>query len=162
MRKDCKKGAGGLLAYIRADILVYRRAKLEPADFKTICLDINVNRSRFIVCACYRSPGKCKEVDFLDTLSSAVEVTYNTRKELLLLGDFNMDMYHNSEEGRFPNRKLADCCQRFCLVNKITEQTRVTDKTMTLIDVALSSHPERYATAGTLHLGVSDHDLVGR
>ena len=40
VRKDCKKGAGGLLAYIRADISVYRRAKLEPADFETICLDI--------------------------------------------------------------------------------------------------------------------------
>ena len=31
VRKDCKKGAGGLLAYIRADISVYRRAKLARA-----------------------------------------------------------------------------------------------------------------------------------
>ena len=85
---------------------------------------------------------------------------YNTRKELLLLGDFNMDMYHQSEEGRFPNRNLVDICQRFCLVNKISEPTRVTDKTKTLIDVVLTSHQERYATAGMLHLGVSDHDLV--
>ena len=35
-RKDCKKGAGGLLASIRADISVYRRAKLKPADIEII------------------------------------------------------------------------------------------------------------------------------
>lgn len=118
------------------------------------------NNSRFLVCACYRSPGKCKELDFLAALSSAAETMYKTRKELLLLGDFNMDLYHNSAEDRLPNSHLVDFCQRFCLVNKISEPTRVTDKTKTLIDVVLSSHQERYATSGTLHLGVSDHDLI--
>ena len=45
---------------------MYRRAKLDPADIETICLDVkDTNRSRFLVCACYRSSGKCKEVDFL-------------------------------------------------------------------------------------------------
>ena len=31
---------------------------------------------------------------------------------------------------------------------------------MTLLDVILASHPERYATCGYLHMGLSDHDLV--
>ena len=57
---------------------------------------------------------------------------------------------------------LADFCQRFCLVglNKITEPMRVTDKTKILIDVILTTHHERYSTAGSLSLGISDHDLV--
>ena len=63
---------------------------------------------------------------------------YNTRKELLLLGDFNIDMYNKSDEGRFPNHNLVEFCQRFCFVNKISESTRVTDKTKTLIDVVLT------------------------
>ena len=58
-----------------------------------------------------------------------------------MIGDMNMDMYSNEDEDRFPNNNLADFCQRFCLVNKITEPTRVTDKTKTLIDVILTSHP---------------------
>ena len=70
----------------------------------------------------------------LASLSSAAEVMYNTRKELLLLGDFDMDMYHQSEEGRFPNRNLVNFCERFFLANKIFEPTRVTDKTKTLVD----------------------------
>ena len=103
--------------------------------------------------------GKVKKL-ISETLFHPLLKSCKIQGRLLLLGDFNMDMYHKSGEGRFPNRKLADFCQRFCLVNKITEPTRVRDKTMTLIDVALTSHPERYATAGTLHFGVSDHNLV--
>ncbi|CAB3978457.1 Hypothetical predicted protein, partial [Paramuricea clavata] len=49
---------------------------------------------------------------------------------------------------------------RFCLVNKITELTRVTDKTKTLIDVILTTYDEHYSTAGSLSLGISNHDLV--
>ena len=31
---------------------------------------------------------------------------------------------------------------------------------LSLIDVLLTSHAERYATSGSLHLGLSDHDLI--
>ena len=44
--------------------------------------------------------------------------------------------------------------------NQISEPTRVTEKTMTLIDVILASHPERYATCDNLHMGLSDHNFV--
>ena len=83
-----------------------------------------------------------------------------TRQEVLLLGDFNMDMYENMAENRYPNRNLLDFCQRFSLVNMITKPTRVTDKSKTLIDVILTSLIERFSTAGNLHLGVIDHDLI--
>ena len=56
-RKDRKKGAGGLLAYIRNDLSAYRRLKLESSNIESICLDVKgSNNSRFIVCGCYRSP----------------------------------------------------------------------------------------------------------
>ena len=64
------------------------------------------------MCACYRSPTKCKESDFLVSLSTAAENMYNTRKELLLLGDFNMDMYmyENRDESCFPDSRLVNLC----------------------------------------------------
>ena len=79
IRKDRNKGAGGLLAYIRNDLSAYRRLKLDSSDIESICLDVkDSNNSRFIVCACYRSPTKCKESDFLASLSTATENIYNT------------------------------------------------------------------------------------
>ena len=86
IRKDRKKGAGGLLAYIRNDLSAYRRLKLESSDIESICLDVkDSSNSRFIVYACYRGPTKCKESDFFASLSTATENMYNTRKELLYL-----------------------------------------------------------------------------
>ena len=75
IRKDCKKGAGGLLVYIRNDLLAYRHLKLESSDIESICLDVTEsNNSRFIVCACYRSPAKCRESDFLASLSQLPKI----------------------------------------------------------------------------------------
>ena len=52
---------------------------------------------------------------------------------------------------------LADFCSQFCLTKTIVEPTRVTNTSKTLIDII---RPERWATSGTLQLGMSDHDLV--
>ena len=138
---------------------MYRRSRLEPTDIKSICLDVQDNICRFIVCACYRWSGKCKEQDFLASLFTSAEAMYNSRKELLLLGDFNMDLYNNTAEARAPNSHLVDFCERFRLVNNIPEPTRVTSTTKRLIDVALTSNLERFSTSGTLQLGFSDQDF---
>jgi exonuclease III len=76
-RQDRAKGAGGMLVYTREELSVYRRKKLEPTDIEAICLDVSDNsKSRFMVCGCYRSPGKCKELEFLTSLSSAAETMF--------------------------------------------------------------------------------------
>ena len=161
IRKDRKKGAGGLLAYIRNDLSAYRRLKLESSDIESICLDVkDSNNSRFIVCAYYRKPTMCKESDFLASLSTAAENMYNTRKELFLLGDFNKDMHENRDESRFPDTRLVDFCNRFCLSNRIDNPTKVTKTSKSLIDVLFTSHTECYSISGSLHLGLSDHDLI--
>ena len=70
IRRDRQNGAGGLIAFIRDDLLVYRRRKLEPQAVESFCLDVRDSRkSRFIVCACYRSPKFCKVPDFISSLA---------------------------------------------------------------------------------------------
>ena len=53
--------------------------------------------------------------------------------------------------------KKAD---QFCLTNVIRNPIRVTNSLKSLLDVILVSLPDRYATNGNLHLGISDHDLI--
>ena len=161
IQRDHKKGAGGLIAFVREDLPVCRRCKLEPELVESICLDVMGSRkARFIVCACYRSPKFCKIADFISSLTSAAELMYRSREEILLIGDFNIDMLVRGNREDTENNSLKDFCDRFCLHNQIKETTRLTQKTMTLLDVILASHPERYVMCGNLHLGVSDHDLV--
>ena len=85
---------------------------------------------------------------------------YKKRKENMFIGDFNLNLLTGNTNPAGPNKELSDFCSRFCLTNCIQDPTRITDSTQSLLDVILVSHPERYATSGNLHLGLSDHDLI--
>lgn len=90
---DHKKGAGGLIAFELEDLPVCRRHNLEPESIESLCLDLMDSRkARIIVCACYRSPKFCQITDFLSSLTSATELMYKSSQEILLIGDFNIDM----------------------------------------------------------------------
>lgn len=67
---------------------------------------------------------------------------YGSRQEILFIRDFNLNMLVRENGEDAENNSLKDFCDRFCLQNQINEPTRVTDKTMTLLDVVLASHPE--------------------
>ena len=85
---------------------------------------------------------------------------YTKRKEIMLIGDFNIDMLSENETLSGPSHHLTNFCDQFCLTNTITDPTRVTVSSKTLLDIILASLPDRFATSGTLRLGISDHDLI--
>ena len=145
------------MAFIREDLSAYRRRKLEPESVEAICLDVmDFRKCRFIVCACYRSEKVNKPAEFIASLNSAIELMFKCRQEIILIGDYNLDMLVNEDEGRTENKALKDLCDRFCLFNQIyTEPTRVTEKSQSLIDVILASHPEHFATCGKLVIMIS-------
>ena len=92
-QRDRKKGAGGLIAFVREDLPVCRRRNLEPESVESLCLDyMEARKARSIVCACYTSPKFCQITDFLSSLTSATELMYESRQEILLISDFNIDM----------------------------------------------------------------------
>ena len=43
---------------------------------------------------------------------------------------------------------------------EFTSKSRITKTSKTVIDVLLTRHAECYATSGSLHLGLGDHDLI--
>ena len=55
---------------------------------------------------------------------------YESRQEILLIGDFNIDMLVREHGDDPENNSLMDFCDRFCLQNQISEPTRVTEKTI--------------------------------
>ena len=58
------------------------------------------------------------------------------------------------------HKDLTNFKEQFCLTNVIHEATRTTNCSSTLLDIILTSHPERLATSGILQVGISDHDLI--
>ena len=85
---------------------------------------------------------------------------YVKPKEIMFIGDFNMNMLESPDNPNGPNKDLTNFMEQFCLTNVIHEATRTTNCSNTLLDVVLTSHPERLATSGNLQVGISDHDLI--
>lgn len=75
------------------------------------------------------------------------------RKESLFIGDFNMNMLESPDNPNGPNKDLTNFMEQFCLYNKYYCSS-------TLLDIVLTSHPERLATSGILQAGIGDHDLI--
>ena len=91
---------------------------------------------------------------------AAAELMLAKRKELIFSGDYNMDMYNGHGGDTALHQALSNFCDQFCLTNMNTEPTQVTAHSKTLLDVILSSHPDRFAYCGNSKLEISDRDLV--
>ena len=145
------------MAYVSPNITVIRRQKLEPANIESLSLDVKRNNGvYFMICACYRSPGKCKPTVFLTSMATTLELMYNLRREIVVIGDLNFDLCSDHSD----IKKFNELCDQFQLTNSVEKPTRVTESTATLLDLILSSHPDHYAKSGSLHLGITDHDLI--
>lgn len=72
----------------------------------------------------------------------AAKKMYTKRKEVMFLGDFNIDMLTESESSLEFLRPI--------LTNTASVPTRVTASTKTLLDVILISHPECFFSSGTI------------
>ena len=50
------------------------------------------------------------------------EETYKLRNEILLVGEFSLDMYQNEMKGRKPIKTLVDFCRKFSLLTLLLSQ----------------------------------------
>ena len=145
------------MAYVRSNITVMRRCKLEPANIESLSLDVRGNNGvYFMICASHDSPGKCKPTVFLSSMATTLELMYNLRREIVVIGDLHFDLCSDHKD----IKKCKELCDQFQLTNSVETPTRVTKSIAALLDLILSSHPDHYVKSGPLHLGISDHDLI--
>ena len=108
-----------------------------------------------IVGSLYRPPSS-SSVLFLKDLTLLVDTIYTYSDDLLLMGDLNFDFLKSLDSS------ISDSFALLRLQNLVTLPTRVTATSASLLDVVLSSIPERFSKAISLDSrGLSDHHLVG-
>ena len=81
----------------------------------------------------------------------------NLRK-LYLLDDFNCNLL--PEANAYNSSYLTKIFDIYSLSQLITEPTRVTLASKTLIDLCITNSQENVTNSGVIHLGISDHSLV--
>ena len=88
----------------------------------------------------------------METLIARLDLT---NLEFFLLADINAELAsinYDNKVGQLTN--IAD------IYGLISEPTRITDKSSTLIDLIYTNCPERVVCSGVAHISISDHRLV--
>ena len=106
--------------------------------------------------AIYRPPDKTKEywdriLDQLEESLSCIDA------EIIVLGDLNHNYIFDANLYKNPIFQLEDL---YDMKQLITEPTRCTDTTATLLDVIITSNPDMHLKSGVCKCSMSDHDLV--
>jgi hypothetical protein len=120
----------------------------------SVCLEIcKPNSRKFIVAPVYRPPDASSA--FFDAFEKMIGLIDNENKELHILGDLNCDLLKSVNDQ--PTKTLKAIYQ---LSQLITEGTRITNRSCTLIDHYVTSMPEKINLSGAIHTGIIDHSLI--
>ena len=131
------------------DQLCYLSRNLESC-FAEIILP---NSTNIIVGTIYRHPKMTGfNQDFLKPLLSK---TSSEKKQLLLLGDFNLDLLKCEDDSEIMT--FMDILDSNLILPQILLPTRITDDSKTLIDNILSSPSDNGTVSGNICYSISDH-----
>ena len=150
-------GGGGVCFYVKQSIHFSLRNDLSMDNLENLCIEIRKPHSKsFIVATWYKPPNAL--VGVFSEFETLIGKLDSLNVEYYLLGDLNCDI----AASRFDNitRKLINITDVYGLTQLITEPTRVTETTATLIDLIFTNSPDKIVCSGVRHIGISDHSLV--
>ena len=144
------KPGGGLLLYFRNSLNCQRRHDLEISKIETLWTEVKITNSKpFLICTLYRPPTATS--GWIDLLEDELSVAQTTGLEMIIMGDVNIDFQACS------NNKWLNLVQLFDLTQLVTNPTRITQSSSTLIDHVYTSNPESISECFVPSYSISDH-----
>lgn len=134
-----------------------RRLDLEVDHLDCLWTEIILPKTRpILIGSVYRSPNSDFVYlnDILNNISNALDCNYET----LILGDFNLDLLPTCKKGL--TKDMHDYTRRNELSQMISEPTRVTLHSRTLLDHIYVNRKNYVTQSGVIPTGLSDHRLI--
>ena len=97
-------------------------------------------------------------MELFDKIYDFLKKVDNEHRDIVMVGDVNCDLLANPTASH--TNKMNDLLELFQIQQLITEPTRITENTETLIDWFMTNTPEKISSSGVLHIGISDHSLI--
>ena len=162
-RRDRPKGIrGGVAVYARNDLKILRRHDLEDPTIEGLWVEVFPPKSHsFLVGTFYRPQATSDYAvpDFMPILENCYQRATARGKEAIVTGDLNCDL--------LPSKTTLKECKQLKLLLKtenlsqfITQPTRITKHSKTLLDVIITNSPANIRDSGVLSLSLSDHEMV--
>ena len=139
--------------YIRNDIPFSHWHDLGSDDLELLCCDLLLPKSKPIVLGvCYRPQTKWL---YWEAWREIFKI--RTDSEIYFLGDLNICFFQKCSN---LCKTYLEFLRMFNFTQLITEATRVTSNSSTLIDNILSNSCEKICQSGTISIGLSDNFLT--
>ena len=156
IRKDRNRHGGGVAIYIKNGLDYCHRPELNSEIVESVWIEIKVAKGHpLLVCCMYRPPSATSE--YFNEVLDEIERATSEDKEIMLLGDLN---YNYKIDENLSNNPIHYIENLFLLSQMIDKPTRVTTSSSTLIDVILSSVPNKHLISDTAKISLSDHYLI--
>lgn len=147
---------GGVAIYIR-DGIQYQELLQESFENNVwiIAVKIQLNKTSYVLCNIYHSPSS-SDAQFISFLEEKFEELLLQNCAIIIVGDFNIDLKTVSTY----SKKIIDLFEFFGLNQLITEYTRVTQYSATLIDYLVTNDENVLKHEVTDYFKISDHSNV--
>ena len=89
-RKDRTKHGGGIMVFVKNDLITKRKQEFESDSVETISLELTISRKKWIIFSFYRPP-KSHIANFFSELSKCVDKATRHYENVVLMGDINID-----------------------------------------------------------------------
>jgi hypothetical protein len=127
-------GYGGVLAWVSDQIACKRREDLERDDMEAMWMEMRSFNKKIFVCTLYRTSSN-SDINYWDKLQDMLEPIFELNAPFFIIGDFNADP--STAEGK----KFENFANANALVALISEPTRITDTSSTMLDQILTNMP---------------------
>ncbi len=151
--KGYKQRGGGLLLYIRDE---YEVKEIEVKSSSTEIIHITISRQQIKpihIILVYKPPTVSSK-----TLISSLQTTLQNCNdtEYYYIGDFNINFLSNDSS----TKELKSFMNDHNMDQLITQPTRVTSSTATLIDCIFTNRTDINSSSGIIEIGISDHSVI--
>ena len=158
-RNDRNTHGGGVALYVNdVNITEHKlREDLMQHSLELLAIEIKLSMAKpIIIIVWYRPPKSCSnQIDIFESVLQEIELE---NKDIVILGDVNCDLLLDTPD--YQTRKLNGVCNSFHLQQLITEATRVTETTETLLDHIYTNNIDKVNGSGVIHTGLSDHSMI--
>ena len=109
-----------------------------------------------MVATWYRPPNS--PLSTFSAFQDVIDMIDAENLEFYLLGDINCDLLAESPDNS--TKELLSISTIYNLSQIISQPTRITNTSKTLIDLCFTNDPDKVRLSGTHSLGISDHSLI--
>ena len=154
-RRDQKKGGGGIIVYIKENIIAQQKKfACKQLDNFTY---LRIGQRQFALISAYKPPSVDNNV-FTTELSKALDEVFLLIENIICIGDLNSDLLQplsNNKQGKC----LLDICDIYDL-DSLIKPTRVSENRSSCLDVILTNVPVFMGDTDVIETGPSDHYWV--